>query len=245
MGNAYGLRLGRDNIFAVTLHKRVNGLAAAADLVHGDDRALLVALEHGLDVQHGGDDRLGVGEPSGAAQVHDIVHGEDLIHPPAHIAQRRRRFGKRSAALAHLDGAQHKNALAERGAERIDELDIAPGKLLAQIARGELGRAERAADAGRHADEENVFPGGEQRPRRGDEPVGVYERGRHHRAFSHRAVVRRAVKRLGIKTGVLRTVIGIGKRRNGDAVLLQKRRRQIGGCIGKDSKRQDVCPPSI
>ena len=44
---------------------------------------------------------------------------------------------------------------------------------------------------------------------------------------------------------VLHTVIGIGKRRNGDAVLLQKRRRQIGGCIGKDSKRQDVCPPGI
>ena len=148
MGNAYGLRLGRDSIFAVTLHKRVNGLAAAANLVHGDDRALLAALEHGLDVQHGGDDRLGVGKPAGAAQIHDVVNGENLVHSPAHIAQRRRRFGKRRAALAHLDGAQHKNALAERGAKRVDELDLAPGKLLTQITCGELGRTERAADAG-------------------------------------------------------------------------------------------------
>ena len=59
VGNAYGLRFGGDDIFAVALHERVDRFAPAADLIHGDDPALLVSLEQRLDVQHRGDDRLG------------------------------------------------------------------------------------------------------------------------------------------------------------------------------------------
>ena len=221
--------------------KSLDRAFAAAHLFKADDLALVVALEQGLDLQHGTHGRGQVGKTPAALEIAQVVHREHLADAEAAVQQPLGRGVHTQAELAVAHGPDHQQPLAQRGAQRIDKPELAVGKLLPQIRRRDRGGVERAADAGGHADEEDVAALLQLLP----EEIGIALRGdlrgRHDLPSAH--VV---IKGLSLKMKI-RRLFAVNHKGIGDTfdfILTKKLLRQVCRGVGHDGKAHGK-PPSV
>ena len=144
------------------------------------------------------------------------------------------RLVERFARVAPLGRLQDDESFAERGAQRIDRADLPVRKLLAQLVRRDHGGLIRAADAGGHADIENVAPLRQQRLHVFDVALRRDLRGVDLRTVAQLAVIVRAVEGVGVKADELLVINVIGEGDDAEILFPRESAGEIGGGIGND-----------
>ena len=240
MGDAHRLLLGADDVLIVPLGQGGNGLLHAPALLHGDDLAVLIAHQHGLDVQHRAHKGGGVGEPPRPPQVQQVVHGEHLAHVLAVLAQVEGGLLGPHAHVPHPGGLHHHQALPQRGGLGVHGADLPVRERLTQLLRRHDGGLIGAADARGHAHVHDVLPLPQPGGKGVDKPLGVDLGGGDLQPVADGAVKPLAVEGVNVQAGVLLLVIKIGKRDDGDILPQQVFRGQVGRGVGDEAKRHDT-----
>ena len=180
--------------------------------------------------------RPDVGKAAGIAQVFKVVYREHLAHGPAQAHHIIVNLLQRIAAVAALDRQHHQQALAQRRAQRIHRTDRALRELLAQLAGSEFRLAIGTADAGGHADIQDILAALQHGAHGFQVRLGRDLGGGHLFALAHRVVKRGAVEALGVQAGAVRAADHIMKRDRQHIVLFQPAAVQVGRCIRNDRK---------
>ena len=234
MRDAHHLAGGVHHQLVVVLCQGFDGLSAATGLGVGDDLALLIALQQGLDLQHGADQRHRAGHAPGLFQEHQIVHHEDL----AHVAPQRQKppggFRQVQPGMLVFHRPHHQYALAQGRAQGVHQAEFPLGIAFPQLDHGHLGGLVGAGDARGHAHEQYVLPGLQQGLEVVDVCLGIDLAGGHAQAVAHGGIESRAVKGLRVHAGHLPAVDGVAEGDDGDVIRLEPRGRQVCGGIGDD-----------
>ena len=141
------------------LQQGVDRCLAAPDLVHRDQVALAVHVEHGLHLQHGAEQGRRRGHPAAPLEVVEVVHCEPvadvvllLLHKVPHLLN-----GPALALL--LDREIDQQALAQGGGPAVHHQDLAVRMGLLDLLGGNAGGLVGGGEAGGEADAEDVLSG--------------------------------------------------------------------------------------
>ena len=223
---------------AVFLHDGGHGLFAAPVLAAGGDVPGGVAPQHGLDVQHRADHGRGPGDPAGALEEVQIVHGEELqrvLGVGIHDVRRLRRGLPCRPQVGGLAGHQPG---AEAGAQGVHHPHGALREFLQQLLGRHPGRLAGAADAGGHGEIHRVLPPLQHRPEGIQEQLGVQQTGLHPAPLAEHFVVAVGVEAVQAPViGAGHAVHGIGAGQDLDPQLPQQPPGQVGASVHKDGKR--------
>ena len=236
MRDADRLRLRVADQLFIALGDGLDGALAAAELGEADDLALRVALEQGLDLQHGPDGGFEIGQAAGPAEVAQVVDREDLRHAVPQRTQKGVGVVDAHPLAAAVDRAHDEQTLAERGAVGVNEQELARREFLAQLTRGDLAGGVGAADTGGHAHEQHVLPRLQHRGQHIEIALRRDLRGRDLRSAAHLRIKGLRVEGIEVQTGLLISVRVEGEGNDRDMLLLQIRSREIGRGIGYDSE---------
>lgn len=225
VADADGLLVGADDVVVVILRERFDGFLAATDLGEGNDDAFVGGFEQRFDIQRAANPGAEIGAAAGAAEIHEIVDGENLINV-AHAALTSGDGGIKIGACITRVGADHNgDAFAKTCAAGVDERDAALWKFGQQFVARTGGAVVRAADAARHADVDDILSALEHRPEGLDKITGRDLRGCNSFSFLHRCVISGVLKSCGVETGVLLAVDIVIERDDVDIMRAAKRGR--------------------
>ena len=219
------------------------GRLAATHLGDGDEAALVIDMQDGLDAEDGADHRRRRADAAAATEELQIFHREPVADVQFQIlgivAQ-----GLQIHALAlFLRQQVDEKALPQRGAEGIDRVDLAAGVLLHHLAAHVGAHLTGGAEGGGKADVEHIAPGLHLWLHGGDEHVGVGCRGLGDFAGAQAGVellVGNAARVRGVE--VFLPAQSQRKRHDLDAQLRRDVIWQIARGIGDDDVVGHVCP---
>lgn len=204
---AYNLLAGIYSVGIVFFRKSLNGSLASSDLAEGNYLANFVALEQGLDAEHGADDSGNIRYASAFAQMHEVINGENLIEAVAQGNDVVKGLLNGHTLCAAFGGTHCQQTLAKGGAVGVDEQNSAVGVAILELSGSDGGGIEGAAYARGHADKKNILALLEKGLKVVNKPLGVYLRGGNIGALGDHLVVTVVVEAFGVKTGVLLAVV--------------------------------------
>ena len=139
--------------------ERIQGFLAATNLLHGNEMAFIVDVQHRLDVQKRARPGACLRDASAAPQEHEVVDGEPvrqvepmLLHPVAKLLDR-------EALTRLLNRMPYEQAFAARRGKRIDGENLALGKFGGKLVTQKRDCLVRSRKAARESQVENVSPG--------------------------------------------------------------------------------------
>ena len=119
MGDEDRLFSGLHSGFLHPVHQRQQGGPPAPGLADGNQPALIVHVEHGLDGEHGAKERRGGADPSAPLEVVEIIHRKPVADASLGIFGVIPQFLQRFSCLL-LQGAQvYQQPLSQRGAQGV------------------------------------------------------------------------------------------------------------------------------
>ncbi len=169
----------------VFLRHRLEREPAPADLRHVDEVPLVVDVEDGLYAQHRRREARRRADAAAPLKIDEIIDGEPVADLRDGLGDVGRELIERRARVPALLGQIDEQPVPRRGAERVYDYDPAAGIFGLDLARGELSRAERPAQAGGEADIEHIAPFGRFAPEDLGQIVGICRRGLEDHALAH------------------------------------------------------------
>lgn len=142
-------------------------------LFHGDELAVVVDMQDGLDFQRGPEPGGAGGNPSAAFQEVQIVDGEPVRGFQLVLFDPLRDFIDRLPLIADLDRLIDDQSFAERGGERIDGQDPDVRVLLHDVLGRDSAGMIRSAESGAERQVEDFVM-----PLRDNSPEDIFEFGR-------------------------------------------------------------------
>ena len=217
-------------VLLVQLRQRLHGLQLTTNLAVLDDVALRIGLKDGLDLQQRARYLRRSADAAAPAQILQVVHHEELAHPPAIFLSLPDDFICRTALLQHFGCLQHHEALSQRSAAGIQYPDHAVGVFAPQLLRHKLSAPAGAADAAGDGDVQYVIPLLEGALHGVPNQSRAHQRGLDLGTLPHGLVVVVAHQLRGLAVQQIRQGHG------GDVILFQQVGRDVGRRIGENSQ---------
>ena len=112
----------------------------APGLADVDQVALIVHMEHRLDVQHSAHNGRGRADPAAPLEIHQVVHRKPVAQVQTVVQQPLLQLPKAQALVPLLAGIVGKQALAQRGAQAVHHGDGPLRIALPQLLSRDTGR---------------------------------------------------------------------------------------------------------
>ena len=142
------------------LQQGVDRGPAAPDLVHRDQMALAVHMEHGLHLQHGAEQGRRRRHPAAPLEVVEVIHREPVADVVLLLLHKVPDLLEGPAPALLLDREVDQQALAQGGGPAVHHQDLAVRIGLLHLLGGDAGGLVGGGEAGGEADAENILPGG-------------------------------------------------------------------------------------
>jgi len=185
VGDGHGLVGVRNDVGLKIVYKGVQCRALAAHLAAHHDVAGVVTFEQGTDAQRFAGDGHHAGNAARVMQEHQVVNHEAAAGVRDEVVHLLHGGLEGLTRVAHLQGLNNRQTLAKRGVLGVHKGNFAVGVFLPQLVRSHAGVIVCAADAGGHADVQDVLAFFDYFFKAVEKFRHVYKRGRHLHIYAH------------------------------------------------------------
>ena len=215
------------------VHQGQQRRPAAAAFFHGNQAALIVHMEHGLDGQHGAEQRRRGADPAAPFKVVQVVDGEPVADLPLHLSGIGRQLLQ---AFLLLPGAEpDKQPLPHGGAKAVLHVDFPLRKFLRQLLGGDDSGLVGRGEGGGEAQAQNVLPRFQHRAHGGTKLLRIDGGGDGHLTGPNPAVKLLETDLPAVQqVSVLLPAHVQPQGQHLQAQLLRQLRRKIAAAIGHD-----------